>query len=243
MALAGDSFFVKNLENIQGDERDIIIISTTFGRRADGSFTQNFGPIIQGKGHRMLNVIITRARKQIFICTSFPPEKVAEYPQLIAKNGNKGRGILYAYLAYANAVSTQNEESRNGLLQLLSQHCSDKNQNSAEYDIGSESTFEDEVYARLVQHLGAERVSQQYKVGGFRIDIVINSKRTGKPLIAIECDGAKYHSSPEAYAWDAFRQQQLESYGFIFYRIWSTKWWDGAEQALAELLAFIQLQD
>lgn len=243
MAQAGDSFFVKNLENIQGDERDIIILSTTFGRKADGSFTQNFGPIIQGKGHRMLNVIITRARSKVYVCTSFPQEYVGQYPNLIQQKGNKGRGIMYAYFTYAKAVSEGNDELRKGILQLLSQYCSDRLYEPAEFSLGSESPFEDEVFERLAQHIGADRLEQQHSVGGFRIDIVVKSKTSHKPLIAIECDGAKYHNSPEAYAWDSFRQEQLEKYGFIFHRIWSIKWWDDADGELRQLLDFIRQQD
>ncbi|WP_324760580.1 AAA domain-containing protein [Sphingobacterium thalpophilum] len=242
MAQAGDSFFVKNLENIQGDERDIIILSTTFGRKADGSFSQNFGPIIQGKGHRMLNVIITRARSKVYVCTSFPQEYVGQYPQLIHQKGNKGRGIMYAYLAYAKAVSEGNEELRTGILQLLSQYCTDKLYEPAEFSLGSESPFEDEVFERLAQHIDADRLEQQHSIGGFRIDIVVKPRTSGKPLIAIECDGSKYHNSPEAYAWDCFRQEQLESYGFVFHRIWSLKWWDDADSELIRLLDFVRQQ-
>ncbi len=243
MAKLGSSFFVKNLENIQGDERDIFIISTTFGRKSNGTFTQNFGPIIQSKGHRMLNVIITRARQKIYVCTSFPQEYVSQYSQLIQQKGNKGRGILYAYLTYAKAVSENNSESREGLLHLLTQHCMDRHYDISEVYLGSESPFEDEVYERLVSHIGADRIEQQFKVGGFRIDMIIRNKETGQPFIALECDGAKYHTSPEAYAWDCFRQSQLEQYGFKFYRIWSTKWWDAADRELELLLDFIRSQD
>lgn len=243
MSQLGNSFFVKNLENIQGDERDVIIISTTFGRKKDGSFTQNFGPIIQGKGHRMLNVIITRAKDKVYLCTSFPQEFTKTYRPLIQQKGNKGRGILYAYLNYAKAVSDGNNELRMEILNMLSQYCIDRLSHNTESEPGSESPFEEEVYERLVQHLGADRIEQQYQVGGFRIDMVIRHKHSNKPLIALECDGAKYHSSTEAYAWDAFRQEQLEQYGFVFYRIWSTKWWDAAEKELEELLGFIYKWD
>lgn len=243
MAKAGDSFFVKNLENIQGDERDIIILSTTFGKKFNGTFSQNFGPIIQGKGHRMLNVIITRARYRVYLCTSFPQEFIAQYPQLIQQKGNKGRGIMYAYFTYARAVSERNEELRQSILQLLSQYCSDKHYDSTEISSDSESPFEDEVYERLAHHIGSDRIIQQYSVGGFRIDMVIKPKGSDFPLIAIECDGAKYHSSSEAYAWDCFRQEQLERYGFKFYRVWSTKWWDAADRELEHLLEFIRQQD
>ncbi len=243
MAQAGDSFFVKNLENIQGDERDIIIISTTFGRKLNGSFSQSFGPIIQGKGHRMLNVIITRAKQKVYLCTSFPEEYLSQYSLLIQQKGIKGRGILYAYFTYARAVSEQNNELRIGLLNLLSQYCTDKHYDITEPSVGSESPFEDEVYERLAQHIGADRIEQQFKIGGFRIDMIVRHKQSGIPFIALECDGAKYHTSPEAYAWDCFRQEQLERYGFIFYRIWSTNWWDAADQELVHLLDFIRNQD
>jgi very-short-patch-repair endonuclease len=191
----------------------------------------------------MLNVIITRAKHKVYLCTSFPQEYVSQYPQLIQQKGNKGRGILYAYFTYAKAVSEGNNESRNGLLQLLSQYCSDRQYDSIEPGLGSESPFEDEVYERLAQHIGADRIEQQHKVGGFRIDMVIRDKHTNIPFIALECDGAKYHTSPEAYAWDSFRQEQLERYGFIFYRIWSTKWWDAADREQELLLDFIHKQD
>jgi very-short-patch-repair endonuclease len=243
MAQMAGSLFVKNLENIQGDERDIIIISTTFGKKADGKFTQHFGPIIQDKGHRMLNVIITRARQKVYLCTSFPSEAISQYPSLIQQKGNKGRGILYAYLTYARAVSEGNHALREAILKLLGQHCTDKQYDISELSVGSESPFEDEVYERLAQHIGRDRIIQQYKIGGFRIDMVILDKHSKRPVIALECDGAKYHGSPEAYAWDSFRQKQLEQFGFYFYRLWSTKWWDAADRELQSLLKFIADQD
>ena len=110
-------------------------------------------------------------------------------------------------------------------------------------DLGSESPFEEEVYYRLAEKIGQDRLQQQYKIGGFRIDLIVKSKVTGKPIIAIECDGAKYHSSNEAYAWDMFRQSRLEEQGFIFYRIWSTNWWYSAEKELKKLVEFISQVD
>ena len=157
--------------------------------------------------------------------------------------GNRGRAILYAYLMYAKSTSECNEELRKGILDTVSQCCSEKHYESFGSSIGSESPFEDEVYDRLAQNIGAGRIEQQHKVGGFRIDMVIKSKHTGKPVIAIECDGAKYHSSPEAYSWDIFRQEQLEQFGFVFHRIWSTNWWDDKTRELEKMLNFIHSFD
>jgi len=242
LSLYGSDFFVKNLENIQGDERDIIILSTTFGKRKDGSFRQQFGPILQQNGYKLLNVIITRAKIKMFVCTSIPEEKINEYPTLLRENKNTGRAVFYAYLAYSKAISENNTEVLNEILKLLYDNCESR-QYDSEYNLGSESPFEEEVFNRLGAKIGEERIEQQYKIGGFRIDLVIKSKITLKPIIAIECDGAEYHSSNEAYAWDIFRESVIKPYGFIFFRIWSTNWWYSAERELNKLVEFIDRLD
>lgn len=239
MADIGSDLFVKNLENIQGDERDIIIISTTFGKRLDGTFRQNFGPIIQRNGYKLLNVIITRAKFKIYVCTSIPPEHYNTYPSLLQQFKNNGRAVLYSYIAYAKAISENNNDVKESILNLLFENCESKVFEINHDSYGSESPFEEEVYYRLAQKIGQERIQQQYKVGGFRIDLVIKSKINGRPVIALECDGAKYHSSNEAYAWDVFRQSQLEKQGFVFYRIWSTNWWNYTEKEVNKLVEFI----
>lgn len=239
----GSDLFVKNLENIQGDERDIIIISTTFGKKADGSFRQSFGPILQRNGYKLLNVIVTRAKYKVFVCTSIPQEHYNSYPVLLQQMKNNGRAIFYSYLAYAKSVSENNLETKESLLKQLYENCESKTF-EIDHDVyGSESPFEEEVYYLLAEKVGQERLQQQYPIGGFRIDLVVKSKVTGKPIIAIECDGAKYHSSNEAYAWDMFRQSRLEEQGFTFYRIWSTNWWYSSEKELKKLVAFISQVD
>jgi len=238
-----NGLFIKNLENIQGDERDIIIISTTFGINRNGIFSERFGPLnIKTKGHRLLNVIITRAKYQIFICTSFPLDIIQQYKEHISNFGNIGRGILYAYLAYAKAIEDEDETTKNFILNLLSQNGIHKTRNDNYKSIfGTESPFEQEVVESLLNNgIPENRIELQYKCGGFRIDIVIKSILTGKPVIAIECDGAAYHSSNEVYMWDTFRQKQLEQNGFKFYRIWSTNWWQNQKTELNQLLSFIR---
>jgi len=235
----GSSLFVKNLENIQGDERDIIIISTTFGKKSTGSFGQNFGPISnKSKGYKLLNVIITRAKYKIFVCSSIPNESILQYSHLI-KNEFAGNGVFYSYLAYAKAISDGKIDIAQQVLNEIYESSPHKSFSTDGIDFGSESPFEEEVYYRLAEKIGIDRVQQQYKIGGFRIDLVIKSKITSRPLIAIECDGAKYHSSSEAYSWDMFRQTRLEEQGFIFYRIWSTNWWNSPAKELKKLVDFI----
>jgi very-short-patch-repair endonuclease len=235
----GPDLFVKNLENIQGDERDIMILSTTFGRKPDGSFRQHFGPIIQKNGYKLLNVIITRAKYKVFVVSSIPIDHINQWSTLLQELRNNGRAVFYAYLAYSKAVYEGNIEVKQAILKQLYTNCESKIFELQHDSDGSESPFEEEVYFRLAEKIGQERIEQQYKIGGFRIDMVVTSKLTGKPLIAIECDGAKYHSSNEAYAWDMFRQKQLEAYGLRFHRIWSTNWWDMPEKELEKLVTFI----
>jgi len=239
--LEENGMFIKNLENIQGDERDVIILSTTYGIGKDRKFAQRFGPINHTKGYKLLNVIITRAKYKVYVCTSIPEQVFMNYKEyLITEGSNNKRAVLYAYLAYAKAVSDSNNESRVSVLTTLAENTP----NPVSYDsfLGAdlESPFEEEVYQRLVDELGDKNLIPQLKVSEFRIDLVYDPKIVGVPKIAIECDGAKYHSSREAYLYDRHRQKILEDHGFVFHRIWSTNWWDNPNRETAKLISFIK---
>jgi hypothetical protein len=140
--LRDQKLFVKNLENIQGDERDILIFSTTFGQRRDGRFLQMFGPLTQNKGYRLLNVLITRAREKIMVCSSIPRVNSASYERAIKTHGNRGKGVLYAYLEYARAVSSKDEQARQQILSTLAEHCFESHK-VVDLPSGSESPFEE----------------------------------------------------------------------------------------------------
>lgn len=230
--------FVKNLENIQGDERDIIFLSTTYGKDAQGKFRQNFGPINHRKGYKLLNVIITRAKYKIYLCTSIDAEYYLNYQTLIDSQGNNRRGIFYAYLAYAQAVSEGDEAQRQIILQALSSSHQTPKLPLAKHR--PPSPFEQQVYQLLVQHFSPEEVTLQFSIAGLLVDLVYQDAGGHYPPVAIECDGAWYPSSEEAYAHDLHRQQILEQQGFLFYRIWSTDWWRNHERELQRLIAFIK---
>lgn len=239
--LEENGMFIKNLENIQGDERDVIILSTTYGIGKDRKFAQRFGPINHTKGYKLLNVIITRAKYKVYVCTSIPEQVFMNYKEyLITEGSNNKRAVLYAYLAYSKAVSDSNNESRVSVLTTLAENTP----NPISYDsfLGAdlESPFEEEVYQRLVDELGDKNLIPQLKVSEFRIDLVYDPKIVGVPKIAIECDGAKYHSSREAYLYDRHRQKILEDHGFVFHRIWSTNWWDNPSRETTKLVSFIK---
>ena len=231
-------WFVKNLENIQGDERDIIIISTTFGKNADGRFTQSFGQINTYKGYRLLNVIITRAKKQVMVFTSIPSEYYSNsYKDEILTNGNRGKALLYAYLDYCKSVHHENENKRKEILDILRKGCAEQQNNY--YNELIESPFEQEVYEHLLDYIKEDRIVPQYSLGGFKIDFVLLDK-SSKAAIAIECDGAAFHSSEQAYSYDIHRQRILERYGLKFIRIWSKSWWPDPSKEIQKILKFIE---
>ena len=239
--LEENGMFIKNLENIQGDERDVIILSTTYGVGKDAKFAQRFGPINHSKGYKLLNVIVTRAKYKVYVCTSVPENYFMNYKDyLITEGSNNKRAVLYAYLAYSKAVSEQNNESRISVLTTLAENTTKSVTINPDVLDKLESPFEEEVYQRLVDELGEKNLIPQLKVSEFRIDLVYDPKIIGIPKIAIECDGAKYHSSREAYLHDKHRQKILEDHGFVFHRIWSTNWWDNPSRETKKLVDFIK---
>jgi superfamily I DNA and/or RNA helicase/very-short-patch-repair endonuclease len=236
-----NGMFIKNLENIQGDERDVIIISTTYGNTKDNSFAQRFGPINFEKGYKLLNVLITRAKYKIYLCTSIPEKFYLDYKSfLVTEQANNKKAVFYAYLAYCRAVSDGDNDARIAVLNSLSENSSRHAESTFFREIEHESPFEEEVYERLSKVIDPLKLHTQYKVSEFRIDIVYDPQVEGYPKIAIECDGADYHSSPEAYLYDCHRQKILEGHGFVFHRIWSTNWWRNPDKETTQLLNFIE---
>ncbi|WP_316849049.1 AAA domain-containing protein [Pedobacter agri] len=237
--LEESGFFVKNLENIQGDERDVIILSTTYGVNKEGKFKQVFGPVNHSSGYKLLNVIITRAKYKIYVCSSIPEEVFLNYrDHLLAEGANNKKAIFYAYLAYAKAVSESDSELRNAVFEALNANTNAGRPPDNRHDL-LESPFEEEVYDALLDHFDASQLIPQFQFAGFRLDIVYDSGLPGIPKVAIECDGAKYHSSEEAYLHDLYRQRIMENQGFIFHRIWSTNWWRNPKRELSRLVSFI----
>lgn len=207
--------FVKNLENVQGDERDCIMISTTFGQPPGASVVrQNFGPISRQGGWRRLNVLFTRARQSISIYTSLRPEDI-----VIDSSTPEGTKALRNYLEYA----------RSGLLETPEQteHEPDSDFEIAVIDVLRAMNYE---------------VTPQLGVSGFRIDIAVkHPDHPGAYLAAIECDGSQYHSAQSARDRDRIRQEILESQGWRgrIWRIWSTDWYRGPSQEIAKLKSFL----
>ena len=212
----GWPFFVKSLENVQGDERDVIFISTNFGKAPGTDVVRpNFGPIGRRDGWRRLNVLFTRARLRLHLFTSMRSSDI-----VTDEKTPLGTSTLRDYLAYA----------KRGL--IVETDAADRE---------PDSDFEIAV-ARVLRSNGFE-VKPQLGVAGYFIDIAVrNPRRRGEFIAAIECDGAAYHSSRSARDRDRIRQEILERLGWKdrIYRIWSTDWYSNPARASAKLLAFVQ---
>ena len=215
-AASNEPLFIKNLENVQGDERDVICFSTTFGLDAAGRMTMNFGPLNGEGGHRRLNVAITRAREAVRIFSSLDPGQIDT-----SKVRAAGVRDLKHYLDFAIK----------GPRALVAQ--------STPTGREPDSPFE-----RAVMQALRERgwdVHAQVGCSGYRIDLaVVDPNAPGRYLLGIECDGRTYHSGATARDRDRLRQFVLENLGWKIARVWSTDWWRDTDGEVDRLVACLR---
>lgn len=210
-----EPFFVKNLENVQGDERDVIFISVGYGRSVPhGRIPMRFGPLGQEGGERRLNVLISRAKQRCDVFASMTDEDID--PSYAA--GKKGVHAFRLFLQYA----------RTGRLPMAETTGRDH-----------DSVFEEQV-ANALRARGYT-VQAQIGLAGFFIDLaVLDEERPGRYLLGIECDGAAYHSARSARDRDRLRQAVLEEHGWNIHRIWSTDWFQRPTEQLDVLVRRIE---
>jgi len=209
-----EPFFVKNLENVQGDERDTMFISTTYGRDPEtGQVYNRFGPLLREAGWRRFNVLVTRAKLRMEVFTSLSEEDIR-----VEASSARGVRAFRQFLQYAatgrlgDAPSTSDREP--------------------------ESPFEVSV-ARVLRQMGF-RCIPQVGVAGFFIDIGVKRPSCDDYIIGIECDGASYHSAKSTRDRDRLRQEILESLGWRIHRIWSVDWYKNREAEIARLQQVLQ---
>lgn len=208
-----EEFFVKNLENVQGDERDVILISIGYGKDPGGYMSQHFGPVSGEGGERRLNVLFTRARIRCCVYSSIRHSDIR-----VDTTKHAGPRVLKRYLKYAETGDLD--------IPVLT---------GAEMD----SPFEEAVAKAL--HSYGYRVAAQVGSSGFRIDLAVyDPDDDGRFLLAVECDGARYHSSSWARERDRLRQAVLERKGWTFHRIWSTDWFYNRDTEMKKLLEAIE---
>jgi superfamily I DNA and/or RNA helicase/very-short-patch-repair endonuclease len=215
-----DGFFVKNIENVQGDERDIIIFSVGYAKDEKGKVSNNFGWLSQQGGENRLNVAITRARKKIIVVTSINANELKT-----DKLKNDGAYFFKKYLEYAFAVSENDSNQVQLVLNELSKKVTKQNQ---------------EELNPLV--LDVDRVLRQFDyktevnigIGGYKIDIAVLDKENNY-ILAIECDGKINEQNLEARDRDYHRIKYLESRGWDVYRIWSSNWWHDKQEEIEKI--------
>ena len=197
-----EPFFVKNIERVQGDERDVIILSVGYHKAANGTLPYRFGPLNQEGGERRLNVAITRARSRIHLVAGFSHQDMDP-----GRSTAAGVELLRQYLEFAASGGA-----------AMGGSMSDEPLNA----------FEMNVMERLERR--GIPVTPQYGVAGYRLDFACgHPEQPGRMVLAIEADGATYHATPTARDRDRLRQQVLESLGWRFHRIWSTDWFRDPE--------------
>ncbi|NYH50451.1 very-short-patch-repair endonuclease [Nocardiopsis arvandica] len=212
-------FFVKNLETVQGDERDVVIFSVGYGPAADGRIRKNFGPLNRTDGHRRLNVAITRAKRRVEVVCSFSADQLRVGP-----DDAEGLRRLCEYLRYAEQ----------GPVSLEAQPVGDHDE-----DAPTESPFEDSVLT-VLRDWGYE-VQPQVGVAGYRIDLgVRHPDLPGRYVLGVECDGAMYHSSKVARDRDRLRDGVLTGLGWRLHRIWGTDWYRDRARAEQRLRAVLE---
>ncbi|MEU2629775.1 DUF4011 domain-containing protein [Kitasatospora sp. NPDC007106] len=209
-----DGFFVKNLEAVQGDERDVIIMSVGYGPDELGKLNQNFGPINRKDGWRRLNVAVTRARYRVEVVASFEPEA-------LRPSASESFEHFARYLKYA----------KYGPVALV--------QEAEDGDAEPESPFEESVL-EVLRGWGYS-VQPQVGVAGYRIDLgVRDPQRPGRYALGVECDGAMYHSSKAARDRDRLRESMLTGLGWTLHRIWGTDWYRNRVAAEARLKTAVE---
>ena len=192
-----EPFFIKNLENVQGDERDVILISIGYGRTKDGYLSMSFGPLNGEGGERRLNVLISRAKQRCEVFTNLTADDLD-----LSRTQAHGVRALKTFLLFAQrGILNENEET-----------CREM-----------ESPFEEAVCRALTAR--GYTVRPQIGSQGFYLDLaVVDPDQPGRYVLGIECDGAMYHSARSARDRDRLRQQVLEAVGWRLHRIWSTDW-------------------
>jgi len=214
---ASDGLFVKNLESIQGDERDHLIISTTFGPDPNGKFRRNFGPVGAPGGGRRLNVLVTRARQEIHVVTSIPRSAYATLPPVPDGQQPTGVWLLFAYLNFIEQM-TNDYEVANRIIQ-----------NTSVNDRAMVDYRRSKVPSNFAKALG-QRLASMKNVGstihwgndGFCVDLAIaHPGRAEDVVLGVLCDTTRYSTQQDAVEWEVFRTQILEQQGWKLHRLWT----------------------
>lgn len=229
-----EGLFVKNLENVQGDERDHIIISTTYGPNPEGKFYRRFGPLGRVGGGRRLNVLVTRARQEVHLVTSIPRENYLAVDKLPTGATPSGGWLLFAYLRYAEQLAELYEENNRILTQAASADSESSNAGPSiiRRPIQPVSNFAMALGNQLAQH---KRIGSDTHWGNeaFCIDIALHHPQNPEDVtVGLLCDFSRYDRAPDPIEWELYRQGILKWTGWNFSHLWSPQFFRDPTAAL-----------
>ena len=217
--------FIKNIESVQGDERDVIMFSIGYAKNSEGKLMQRFGWLNNRGGENRLNVAISRAKKKIFIVTSFDPEDLQ-----VDETKNEGPRILKKYLQYARAISDGERELADSILHSFGD---DRWRTAEEFDSGR---IADRVFNALTRK--GYTVERNVGIGGYQIDLAV--KQNDRYILGIECDSRLYELSSSTRERDYHRQKYLESRGWKIHRVWTPGMWKDPEKEISRIIQAIE---
>ena len=217
--------FIKNIESVQGDERDVIVFSIGYAKNSDGRLMQRFGWLNNRGGENRLNVAVSRAKKKIYIVSSFEPRELQ-----VEDNKNDGPRILKKYLQYADAISSGNRDLADSILHSFGD---DRWVRTEEFNSGH---IADKVYNALLRK--GYSVERNVGIGGYQIDLAV--KQNDRYILGIECDSRLYEISESTRERDYHRQKYLESRGWKIHRVWTPGFWKNPDKEIAGIIDAIE---
>ncbi len=226
-----EGLFVKNLENVQGDERDHIIISTTYGPDPQGRFYKRFGPLNLPGGGRRLNVLVTRARQEVHLVTSIPPEAYRAAEAVPEGMTPSGGWLLFAYLRYAERLAEAYEQNH----RVLEQAEAAEHATVTRRLIEPTSDFGLALGGRLAHD---KRISTDTHWGnaGFCVDAALHHpQRVGDVTVGVLCDFNRYRFAEDPVQWEVFRLGILAWQGWTMHRVWTPRYFRDAQRSLNEI--------
>jgi len=209
-----EPIFVKNLENVQGDEQDVILFSVGYGPDKEGKVSLNFGPLNREGGWRRLNVAVSRARYEMKVFSTLRSEQID-----LARTSSEGVAGLKAFLEYA-------EKGKNAIAY------------KANSQIINQKTLVD-IIADKIRERGFQ-VNTNIGCSGYRVDIgIINPEIPSVYIMALLCDGTNYKAAKTVRDREIIQQEVLKTLGWNVFRVWSLDWWENPEQVLADIMTAI----
>ncbi len=218
--------FIKNIESVQGDERDVIMFSIGYAPNPEGKMMQRFGWLNNRGGENRLNVAVSRAKRQIYVVTSIDPEDLKVDDTL-----NAGPKILRKYLQYARAIS----DGDRGMADSILHSFNDERWRETPI-METESSIADRVYNALIRK--GYTVDRHVGIGGYQIDLAV--KQNGNYILGIECDSHLYETSRSARERDYHRQKYLEASGWKMHRVWTPGMWKDSEREIGRIVKAIE---